>query len=322
MRIATFITIAALALVPCDVMAQPAPAKPTFTLPPESITVIAAKPSVATIEGFVEARGGRTHSLDRMARWSLKVCPLTIGLGDKYAAYVTRRIRDVAVAVGAPVDPDPACQPNIEVVFTTTPQSLIDSVRKSDPAYLGFHYTEQEADDLAKVAHPIQAWYTNISLSMYEHRPPGYGGQTLDMGRCGPTNSVSFRIGGHKVSLNCLTEAGGGPSRARDGMNGGFLNILIVAEPARLFDYEVGSLADYITMLALSQPASLDNCQELPSISNMLAPSCTSVSSRITDGDLAYLQALYRLLDGQGLTFQRDEMLFEMKKTLVTDKGG
>lgn len=320
MRIATLIIAAVLALVPCDVMAQPAPAKPAFSLPPESITVIAAKPSVATIESFVEARGARTHSLDRMARWSLKICPLTIGLGDKYAAYVTRRIRDVAAAVGAPVDPDPACQPNIEVVFTTKPQSLIDSVRKSDPAYLGFHYTEREADDLAQVTHPIQAWYTNISLSMYEHRPPGYGGQTLDMGRCGVTNSVSFRIGGHRVSLRCLTEAGGGPSRARDGMNGGFLNILIVAEPAKLFDYEVGSLADYITMLALSQPATLGGCEDLQSISNLLTPNCPAAASQITNADIAYLRALYETAGGDRLPTQRTYIREEMYRMLVTDK--
>ena len=91
---------------------------------------------------------------------------------------------------------------------------------------------------------------------------------------------------------------------------------------AKLYDYEIGALADYITMLALSQPASLDACRVLPSISNMLAGGCTSVPSRITDGDLAYLRALYKMPDGSGLEIQRDEIRLEMKKTLVTDKGG
>jgi hypothetical protein len=98
--------------------------------------------------------------------------------------------------------------------------------------------------------------------------------------------------------------------------------VLIVAEPAKLFDYEVGSLADYVTMLALSQPASLDSCQELPSISNLLAKGCASAPSKITDGDLAYLKGLYRVPGGSSLTGQRDEMQYQMKKILVTDKGG
>ena len=319
MRTAIILALAALALG-SSASAQPPVTRPA--LPPESITVIDTKPSVETIESFVEAKGWRTHSLDRMARWSLKVCPLTIGLGDKYAAYVTKRIRDVAAAVGAPVDSDPACQPNIEIVFTTTPQSLMDSIRKTDPVYLGFHYTEREADDLAKVTHPIQAWYTNISAYMYEHRPPGYGGQTLDMGRCGVTNSVSIKLAGHRLTLRCVTEAGGSPSRARDGMNGGFLNILIVAEPAKLSDYEVGALADYITMLALSQPAALGDCEDLPSIANLLTPNCPAAPSQITDADIAYLRALYEAAGGDRLPTQRTYIRDEMYRMLVTDKGG
>jgi hypothetical protein len=94
-----------------------------------------------------------------------------------------------------------------------------------------------------------------------------------------------------------------------------------VAEPAKLLDYEVGSLADYITMLALSQPDSLDSCQELPSISNMLAKGCASASSKITDGDLAYLRGLYNMPSGYSLSAQHDEIIYEMKKTLVTDKN-
>lgn len=110
--------------------------------------------------------------------------------------------------------------------------------------------------------------------------------------------------------------------RARDGLDSGFYNVLIVAEPGKLLDYEVGSLADYITLLALSQPASLDSCQELPSISNLLAKDCASVPGRITDGDLAFLQGLYKTPGGELLGSQRDHIEYEMKKTLVTDKGG
>lgn len=113
-----------------------------------------------------------------------------------------------------------------------------------------------------------------------------------------------------------------GGTRLNNSVNSGFFNVLIVAEPAKLNDYELGSLVDYIAMMALSQAASLDSCQELPSISNMLAKECASITSRITDGDVAYLRALYRIEPGNVMSVQRDEMLYQMKKTLVTDKGG
>jgi hypothetical protein len=93
-----------------------------------------------------------------------------------------------------------------------------------------------------------------------------------------------------------------------------------VAEPAKLLDYEVGSLADYITMLALSQPAALDSCQELPSVSNMMAANCASTAKRITTGDLAYLHALYKLSPGNFLVVQRDYIRDKMNDALVTGK--
>lgn len=315
---------------PAALLAQPAPAKPVFALPQESIIVTATKPSDTAIKSFVETRAAPTYILGRMARWTSKICPLTIGLGGTYTKYLTQRIRDIAAAAGAPVNEDPGCRPNIEVVFTTTPQGLMDNVRQHQPLFLGYYHNNGEADALAKVTHPIQAWYTTVSQDMD-------GSRQVDTGTCGMNGMTRLNTmtnaqpampgeaattGVYQLSLPCAIVLHVTGFRARDGLNSGFFNVLIVAEPAKLFDYEVGSLADYITMLALSQPASLDSCQELPSISNLLANGCASAASKITDGDLAYLHALYKLPNGELLAAQRDYIRYEMKKTLVTDKSG
>jgi hypothetical protein len=329
MRIANFIAAAAVALIPSAASAQP-PSKPAFALPPESITITSAKPSEETIRSFVETRATPTRFLGKMARWRRGICPLTIGLGDKYAKFVTQRIRDVAAAVGAPVNADPGCKPNIEVVFTTAPQPFMDNVRKSGPAFLGYYDSSSQADDMAKVTHPIQAWYTTESLD-------NNASPQIDTGKCNGTtlNVLSLQTSGGEfqspdfqgtqgfisLNLSCARVMGWSGSRLGNSFDSGFYNALIVAEPAKLTDYEVGSLADYITMLALSQPASLDSCQDLSSISNMLAKGCASASSKITDGDLAYLQGLYKVPSGYAFSAQRNEMGYEMKKTLVTDKS-
>ena len=326
--------IAIVAMGPFAVSAQPGPSGATAGqpklvsgLPVESVTVTATKPSEETIMKFVETRGQPTYVLGRMARWTLKICPLTIGLGDKYAKYVTQRIRDVAAAVGAPVDSDPGCRPNVEVVFTTTPQPLLDNVRNTRPLFLGFFHNGRQADELAKVTHSIQAWYTTISQDMD-------GSRQIDTGTCnvGATINLQQPVGGDAgmsmgtttstLTLPCAMVVHASGYRAQDGLDSGYYNILIVAEPAKLLDYEVGALADYVTLLALSQPASLDNCQDLPSISNLLAKDCASAPARITDGDLAFLRALYKMPNGELLATQRDHIMYEMKKTLVTDKGG
>jgi hypothetical protein len=326
MRLGSLVAIAVVALIPAAATAQPASPKSAFALPPESITVTSAKPSQETIRNFVETRATPTRFLGKMARWRHPICPLTIGLGDKFAKYVTQRIRDVATAVGAPVNADPACKPNLEVVFTTTPQHFMDLVRQHGPVFLGYHDSGSQADELARFTHPIQAWYTTESLDFN-------GSAQVDRGLCNNTeqiNTLPIALGGDlqspqgviQMNLPCARVMQASGFRVNNGQDSAFNNVLILAEPAKLSDFEVGSLADYITMLGLSQPASLDSCQELPSISNLLAKGCASAASKITDGDLAYLLALYRVPSGYGLSSQRDEMLFQMKKTLVTDKGG
>ena len=188
----------------------------------------------------------------KSARWRHPICPLTVGLGDKYAKYVTQRIRDVAAAVGAPVNADPACKPNVEVVFTTTPQGFMDGIRKTGPAFLGYHDSSSQADEMAKVTHPIQAWYTTESLDFD-------GAAQVDSGQCvgiGTTLNF-FEIGSMQggtgpitpiiLNLSCARIMHATGSRLGNGYDSGFNNVLILAEPAKLSDFEVGSLADYIT---------------------------------------------------------------------------
>lgn len=341
MRKATIIAFT-VALGSSAALSQPAPSKPppeqaksAFALPLESITVTGIKPSEKTIGDFVQTRAAPTRYIGKMARWRRGICPLTIGLADKYATYVTERIREVAMAVGAPVNTDPTCKTNIEVVFTTKPQDFMDNVRKKGPAFLGYYSNLAQADELAKVTHPIQGWYTTESLD-------NKAGIQIDTGRCGGTvlNTLPLEItqntdgqmqnsdsqnlqnpqGPITLNLSCARAMGWSGSRlGNNSFDSGFYNVLIVAEPAKLTDYEVGTLADYITLLALSQPASLDSCQELPSISNLLAKDCASTVRKITDGDLAFLQGLYQVPSGYALAQQRSKIRYEMTKTLVTD---
>lgn len=311
---------AAIVLVSAPASAQPAPLAPL-----ESVTVTATKPSQVAIASFVETRTAPTRMTGKVARWKTPICPQTLGLGDKFAKYLTQRIRDVAAAVGAPVDADPACKPNIEVAFTTTPQALLDNIRKHEPVYLGYHDTADQADILATVTHPMQAWYTTATEDTR-------GNPQVDGGRAGgltityipPPISTGSGIvpqaGFQTLNLPAANARSVTGNRLGDGLSSDFFNVLIVAEPAKLLEHEVGSLADYAAMLALSQPSSLDSCQEMASISNLLVAGCTSAAEHITDGDLAYLRALYKMSNTAMLGVQRGEMRYQMEKALITDK--
>ena len=108
-------------------------------------------------------------------------------------------------------------------------------------------------------------------------------------------------------------------NRLGDGLSSEFYMITIVAEPARLADFEIGTLADYIAMLALSQPGSLDGCEAMPSITNLLSPGCNSIARTITDGDLAYLRGLYKMSAAGSVGGQRAEVRYQMEQALKPD---
>ncbi len=294
--------------------------------PLESVVVSATRPSEAVINSFIFSRAAPTRVTGKLARWKKGICPQTVGLGDRFAKYVTDRIRQVAAAVGAPVDGDAACKPNIEVVFTTTPQELLDNIRKGEPVFLGYHDNGGQADEMAKVTHPMQSWYTTATDDM-RGRPEvdsgTSGGTTIEMQPIAIAGGggIPNPVGTITVTLPHASAQTVTGSRLGDGLSSELYNVLIVAEPAKLMSYEIGALADYAAMLALAQPSSLDSCEALPSISNLLVKDCATATAHLTDGDLAYLSSLYKMGTADTLAMQRDTIRFQMEKVLVTDKS-
>src|SRR5262249_39732385 len=102
-------------------------------------------------------------------------------------------------------------------------------------------------------------------------------------------------------------------NRLGDGMRSAFYTVIIVAEPAKLLDHEIGTLADYIAFLSLMQLSSPDTCQPLASIVNLLAKSCAPIKM-LTDTDKAYLQGLYRMGGDRIAAVQRAQIAYDMQQ--------
>ena len=107
--------------------------------------------------------------------------------------------------------------------------------------------------------------------------------------------------------------------RLGDGLRSALYHVLIVADPGKLGDYEMGILADYIALVALSQPAAPDACTELPGVLNVTVAGCHAGAApkTLTTGDKAYLAALYKTTLGANLRVQRGEIAVEMKNALA-----
>ena len=279
--------------------------------PTEHVTVTGTRePPQLAAEHFVERFTAPSAITGKAARWDQGICPLTVGLGAKYAAFVTSHLREVARQIGAPVDAHAGCKPNIEIVFTTAPQKLADGIRKAHPFYLGSAGSDAQRDALAQVTHPIQAWYTTAMRDLR-------GNLLWDSPRmAGAGDEIKIPLPYDKGSYMNLSSAIGATTvtggRMKDGMRSILYHVIIVADPAKLGDYEVGTLADYIAMLALSQVASLDACQPLGSIVNLLAKDCANAPAGLTDSDKSYLRGLYSMSADGNLRMQQDGITHSM----------
>jgi hypothetical protein len=291
----------------------------------EHVTVTGTR-SRPVIDGFVQAFAAPTRLTGKIARWEDGICITALGLKPAFLKFVTQRVRAVAVQVGAPVNADLGCEPNLEIVFTTTPQGLADGLKKDHEIYLGYADNAAQRAALAKVTHPIQAWYateTKDLRGMAEIDNPKGGGIELQISMPLLTADGSMSANTPSVVTMNMPHAharNASGSRLGDGLHSAFHHVIIAANPDKLVEHEIGALADYISLLALAQLDSLDICQHLPSIVNLLAPGCERPASALTDNDLAYLRGLYHMGVDRTVRVQKDQIAYQMQQALEGKK--
>jgi hypothetical protein len=278
------------------------------------VTVIAHRPPTDqelagdSLEEFI-LHHATTHYVETsttrdLARWRggmQSICPITGGLTPGYNAFVMARLRALAAYVGAPVQSDPQCKANVQILFTNNPQEKMDSIRKwATGAAFRNRYTGGEKNLIAfRSDHAIQGWYMTTS-----------GGAIVlntDVALVGlsvlpvwPQISQKYiGIGGTGTRL-----AGGSGSGSGIGV------VILVIDTAKVVGYTIGSIADYLAMLTLSVVQSPDHCDPLPSILDLMSASCGTreMPTAITAGDLAFLKALYYKNTGLGPSLSRAEI--------------
>jgi hypothetical protein len=255
------------------------------------------------LNGFIIAHAAPTELLGKIARWKTGICPLTVGLPDRFNLYVSQRIIRVAMAAGAPLASAEPCRPNVAVLATPEPQKLLEFMRTKRPALLGFHYKSQR-DRIATMTLPVQAWYSTATEDFY-------GFISADL----PSGSLGYGVMGNVNDLPVYHASG---SRVGDGLKSEFTTAIIIVDTTKIAGQEVGPLSDYIAMLALSQAKSYDTCQDVPTITNLMASRCDAEMkpAALTDIDVTYLRGLYKMNPSGSFYGERGSIAFEMKKDL------
>jgi len=297
MRLATAILLLAVATA----QAQPAPQQT------ESITVTGAR-SRQVLDRFVQSFAAPTRMTGKLARWEDGVCPSVKGLSATFAKFITEKIKAVASEVGAPTARSARCRPNVEILFSTQPQALLDDIRRKSPVLLGYHDTESQRDQSAIIHRPIQSWYVTQTVDVRGH-------PEVDDARRGGGIEIVISPQLPPIFIPHATSPAVTGSRLGDGLRSDFQHILIVADSAKLGSFGMGELADYIAMLALTQLSTLDACQQLPSIVNMLTSGCSNPVQALTANDLGYLRGVYKMGPDRNFRSQQDEIAYQMQRT-------
>ena len=296
MRIWAILPILGFVAAGTPLLAQSA-SPPAPDTPAESVTVTATPlPGRDAVDEFIYAYPTQVRTTEKIARWRIGICPTVQGIAPRFATFITTRLKVIAKNAGAPVNDDPKCRSNIEILFTNTPQAVGDLLRKDKWAYLGYFDNFGQADRLAKVSHDIQAWYVTATAG--------------DRGFMRVDNPRGDFLSGMNDGRVFFAGNGG---RLDNGVTSSLYNVIIVADLTKLGDYGVGSLADYIAMLALSQPKSFDACWEVPSITNLLTKDCDRKTATISDNDTRFLYGLYKMNAGYSVFQQRSEIRYYME---------
>lgn len=267
------------------------------------VVAVAQTVSDQAIGDFVDSHSALTR-LEKIARWEDGVCPHITGLPANFVTFINKRIRDVATSVGAPANADANCKANIEIVFTNQPQELMNTVREKTPVVLGYFSSIAQRDELSKVKHDMQSWHAIQTIDLR-------GKKLIDSRNAGQGGAQ-----GNPIQANASSSSG---MRIGDGLRSAYYSGLVVANPAKLGDAEIGQLADHIAMLALAQPATVGACQELPSILDLTNPTCRKEApvKGLTKADIGYLKGLYKLDPGASLRAQKDTLAYEIKQVLA-----
>lgn len=277
----------------------------------ESVIVTAPKrlPD-AVINDFVRSYTAPSDMIGKIARWKDAICPISVGLQPEFNKFVTERVKEIAAMVGAPSNAKEKCRPNVEIVFTSHPQLLMNHVREQAPVLLGYHDTGN-FESVAMVSHPIQAWYTTDTEDLNGTR--NVDDESLNRGV-----DIYNPLCRCMVHLPNAREERIDSSLLGDGLRSELDHVIIVVDVNRIVGYELGSLADYIAVLSLSQTESFGTCRQTVSITNLMSPGCDSEKAKaIAEIDIAYLRGVYKMAPGENLSLQQNEIRQQMRDSLA-----
>ena len=237
------------------------------------------------------------HAL-QFPRFHDPICVKVQGLPPEFDAFVAKRIVEVAAEVHAPLAKASDCTPNVNVIFTAHPQAQLTDIAKRRDILIGYQFIPQ-LQRLSKVTRPIEARYVTRTVG-------DNGRSQLDV-----WDPDRFDPGQGKEP-----PAGRAGSRLANGMSAEIVHSLILADANKVSDAKIGTISDYVAVLALARWQGLERCNAIPTILNLMADGCDAEGApeAATPQDMALLSGLYSVDPREFGTQQRASIASAIRK--------
>ena len=247
---------------------------------------------------FVQSLLSPSYTLEgQFSRWKTPVCPHVVGMAPAAAVVVERRLREVAQQIGAPLNRKDPCLPNIEIFVTPEPQATLDDIKTKD-----FLLLASAPMKLMTLRYPVQAFY-------YGYYRDFNGRVFLDMD--------------WEFYLDEPPHVHANDTRLKTGIKAEMGVATIIVDTRAVTGLTLGTLSDYLALMALAQTPATGRCQPAPSIANLFLTDCDTDlhADGLSDADLAMLTALYETPE-QPEKLQWQRMGGNMRRNLEGGENG
>ncbi len=275
------ITLAAVAI------ATPAAAQET---PRDDLVVTAHTREM--IENFVREISDPAQS-GQLARWNGVICSGVIGLAAPHAGFVNARIGEAARIAHLTPDEDGCRRPNILIIVDPQAQALAERIARRFPKTLG-NDGRAKLQAFARADGPVR-WVARTDLVPYDDSP-----------------MTEVQTGQLARPLGKLAN-----SRIEKSTKTIFTQMLIVVDSARIGDVQLGGLADYLAMVALTRPP-LGKAPPEQSILTLFERNAAErAGAALTEVDRGYLAGFYSGTGSMSAQAQRSAIRTAMRRSVA-----
>jgi hypothetical protein len=236
------------------------------------------------------------------ARWAEPVCPRVLGLGTEQARVVEAKMRAIARAAGIAAARAP-CRANIAVSFAADAGEVVRTVDRRSPRRLA-EVPAAARQALLEGPAPIRWWYVTDTRSRHGMR--GRGNPAVFAQGDGDSHSEG---GGSMLSAGVPSIQHYDSSKISTQAHRVLTSATVVVDAGGVKGMPLDAVASYAAFVAFAEIRALDFTPPGSILGLFQGP---SASQELTEQDLAFLRALYRLQLDRGARHHRGTIVREL----------